>query len=394
MESFQPDIFITMNKKPFSFSRNSSSWVLLAAACALVLAFPHSGRADDRFKGNNTINLDQTTSWVGGVVPTSSDVAVWDDTVTAANTTALGGNLSWQGIRIGGTTRNGTVTVSTGNTLTLGSSGIDMSSTSRNLTLYNAVTAGANQNWAVGTGRTLSFGDLANNELSGSGNVTKTGNGILVTGHNSPTYNGTFTIESGTWNTRGTGFSAVGSAVVLKPGVTVSNLTTAIATVSGSTANTTTHIDGNVTLIGTNGGTTDSTSLVFNRAAGTAAVNLRANAEINVSNAPVGPNLTGGRVIFGGVSESGGNFSLTKTGQGILEFNNAISTNSTYTGGTFVNAGTLRLLSYGKLPTGGNVTINDGSTLHLDLFIDQSVGTLTLNKMLAQKQKFGFARFG
>jgi len=370
---------LKMNKSPFPMSRNSASWVLLAATCALLLAFVQDGWAVDRTKANNTTNLNQTGSWAAGVVPTSSDVGVWDDTVTGANTTLLGGNLTWLGIRIGGTTQTGLITVNTGNTLTLGSSGIDLSSTSRNLTLYNAVTAGADQNWAVGTGRTLSFGDFATNELSGSGNVTKTGSGTLVTGHTSSSYNGTFTIESGTWYTRGNGFSAVDSAVVLKAGVTVSNLTTAIATVSGSTGNTTTHIDGNVTLIGTNGGTSDTTSLVFNRTAGTAAVNLRANAEINVSNAPVGPNLTGGRVSFGGVSESGGSFSLTKTGQGILEFNNAQTTNTTYTGGTFVNGGTLRLSAYGKLSTGGNVTINGGSTLDLNIFIDQSVGTVTLN---------------
>ena len=378
MESFQPDIFIAMNKKPFSFSTNSSSWVLLAAACALLLVFPQSGRAVDQFKGNNTINLSENGSWTGGVVPTSSDVGVWDDTVTAANTTVLGGNLSWQGIRIEGTTRNGTVTINAGNTLTLGNAGIDMSSAPRDLTIRNEITVGADQNWAVGTGRTLSYGTLTGaNVLSGSGNVTKTGAGILVTNHTSPSYNGTLTINQGTWFTQGSGFSA--ATIVLKNGVTVSNYSTATSTVSASSANatTTTHIDGNVTFVGTNGGTSNSTSLVFQRGPGTAAVNLRANAEINVSNAPVGTPLIGGRVIFGGVSESGGNFSLTKTGPGLLYFENAAATPTTYTGGTFINEGTLRISGNGKLPTGGNVTIN-GGTLFMDTYVNASVGVLTL----------------
>ena len=378
MKSFQPDIFITMNKKPFSFSTNSSSWVLLAAACAALLAIPQTARADDRTKANNTTNLDQTGSWTLGVVPGSGDVAVWDDTVTAANTTALGSNLSWQGIRIGGTTRTGLVTINAGNTLTLGNAGIDMSTAPRNLSMYNGITVGASQDWTVGSGRTLYFESSGGNVLSGGAGVelTKKGAGILQTSQTTSTFNGTLIIQEGIWSTYGSGFAA--ATIVLKNGVEVRNMSTGVSTVSGNSATTTTHIDGNVTLVGTSAGTNNTTSLVFNRAAGTAAVNLRANAEINVSNAPVGPNLTGGRVIFGGVSESGGNFSLTKTGPGILDFANASATPTTYTGGTFINEGTLRLVVYGTLPTGGNVTINGGSTLYLNTYYNQSVGALTL----------------
>src|SRR5262245_34094884 len=57
-------------------------------------------QAVDIFKTNNADNLDLTTSWEGGVVPTSADVAVWDNRVTAANTVNLGANTTWSGIRI------------------------------------------------------------------------------------------------------------------------------------------------------------------------------------------------------------------------------------------------------------------------------------------------------
>jgi len=376
-----------MNKTPFSFSTNSSSWVLLAAACALVLAFPQSGSADDRFKGNNTINLNQTTSWAGGVVPTSSDVAVWDDTVTAANTTALGGNLSWQGIRIGGTTRTGLVTINATNTLTLGSSGIDMSSAPRSLNILSGITVGAHQDWTVGSNRTLSHTSSTGNLISGSANVTKKGAGTLDTFGNSLAPNdfaGTMTIEQGTWLVSGQVFSNASTAnVVLKGGVVVRN-TGNVGTITAGAGNATTHIDGNVTLIGTTSTVSDSTSLVFNRAAGTAAVNLRANAEINVSNAPVGPNLTGGRVLFGGVSESGGNFSLTKTGVGMLSIENTAGTPTSYTGGTFINEGTLRISGNGLLPTGRNVTVN-GGTLLMNTFQNASVGVLTLTNGAIQQ---------
>ena len=275
MKSFQPDIFITMNKKPFSFSTNSSSRVLLAAACAALLAIPQTARADDRTKANNTTNLDQTGSWTLGVVPGSGDVAVWDDTVTAANTTALGSNLSWQGIRIGGTTRTGLVTINAGNTLTLGSSGIDMSSAPRDLSLKSGITVGANQDWTVGSNRTLSHTSGTGNLISGSANVTKKGAGTLDTFGTSTTPNdftGTLTIEQGTWLVSGQVFSNASTAnAVLKGGVVVRN-TGNVGTITASGGNATTHIDGNVTLIGTTSGTSNSTSLVFQRGAGTAAL--------------------------------------------------------------------------------------------------------------------------
>jgi hypothetical protein len=65
-----------------------------------TLAFAHTATAQDIIKANNTDALNATTSWVGGSVPGSGNVAVWDSTVIAANTTSLGANQSWQGIRI------------------------------------------------------------------------------------------------------------------------------------------------------------------------------------------------------------------------------------------------------------------------------------------------------
>ncbi|MGN6642406.1 MAG: hypothetical protein ACTHKU_05340, partial [Verrucomicrobiota bacterium] len=68
-------------------------------------------------KANNTADLNLSSSWVGGVVPTESDVASWDSTVSAANTVGLGADASWKGINV--PTGSGLVTISAGNTLTL-----------------------------------------------------------------------------------------------------------------------------------------------------------------------------------------------------------------------------------------------------------------------------------
>ena len=363
--------------------RLTPCWILAAAACAALLAIPQTARAADQTKANNTTNLDQTGSWTLGVVPGSGDVGVWDDTVTAANTTVLGSNLSWQGIRIGGTTRTGAISINAGNVLTLGTSGIDMSSAPRDLNLNSGITVGGNQTWNVGTGRTLYLKSSTGNLLSGSANITKNGTGTLRTETGASAANdfsGTLTIEQGAWITSGSVavFADASTAnIVLKNGVEVRNAGSAVSTVTNGSGNATTNIDGNVTFVGTTGGITDNTRLGFYRAGTSAAVNIRANAEINVSNAAVGPNLTGGRVVFAGVSESGGSFSLTKTGQGLLYLENASAQTTTYTGGTFVNEGTLVVNSYGKLPTGGNVTVN-GGTLRLDTYNNLTVGTLTL----------------
>ena len=141
--------------------------------CSLLLiSSPVKG--GDVVKANNANNLNDPASWFLGATPTSSDVAVWDSTVLAANTTLLGADASWAGIRIASPV--GLVTISAGNTLTLGALGIDMSAASQNLTLNNAVTLGAAQSWNIQSGRTLTVGGaVAINNL-----LTKDGAGTLT----------------------------------------------------------------------------------------------------------------------------------------------------------------------------------------------------------------------
>src|SRR6516164_9397477 len=88
----------------------------LPCAAALILSLPAT--AGNVVKTNNTDNLNLGSSWVGGVPPASTDVAVWDNTITAGNTTLLGANLTWAGIKI--LDPGGLITISAGNTLTLG----------------------------------------------------------------------------------------------------------------------------------------------------------------------------------------------------------------------------------------------------------------------------------
>ncbi|MBP7950307.1 MAG: autotransporter-associated beta strand repeat-containing protein [Verrucomicrobiales bacterium] len=159
--------------------------------------------AGDVTKDNDTDALNLTTSWVGGVAPTNADVAVWNNTVTAANSTAYGANLDWAGIKI--TNPGGTVTIgTTGATenLTLGASGIDMSTATQNLLLNGNIVAGAAQIWTVNGGRTLTLHTInTNRTLTGSGNISlaQAGSGTA-----------TFTLNLGQNNS--TDFTAQGGA--------------------------------------------------------------------------------------------------------------------------------------------------------------------------------------
>ncbi len=140
------------------------------------------------FKANNSTNLDFGASWVGGVAPAAANIAIWDSTVTGANTVSMGGNLSWGGISISNV--GGAVTINPGNTLTLGAAGIDLSDASANLTLNCGLALGAPQAWTTGPGLTLTVG----------GSVANGGNGLTITGVGNAVVNGDITGLGGLTN--------------------------------------------------------------------------------------------------------------------------------------------------------------------------------------------------
>src|SRR5262245_43466068 len=100
---------------PMKTSHKSSLGLIWLSALVCV---PALNAAEIR-KADNSNNLNLGSSWIGGVAPTGTDVARWDDAITSANTVALGADLSWAGIRM---LVENPVTISSGNTLTLGAS--------------------------------------------------------------------------------------------------------------------------------------------------------------------------------------------------------------------------------------------------------------------------------
>ena len=128
-------------------------WAGLLAATAL-------GATID--KTNNAANLNLASSWVGGGVPGSGDVAQWSGVVTSANAVGLGANLIWAGIKL--TSPGGAVTINSGNTLTLGTNGVDLSAATQDLAVNCALSLATNQTWNVATNRSLT--------ISGNGTVS------------------------------------------------------------------------------------------------------------------------------------------------------------------------------------------------------------------------------
>lgn len=164
-------------------------------------------------KANNSDALNLTTSWVGGVVPTSTDIALWDSSVAAGNTTTISGAVSFNGIlNTGSQSQN-----IRGGTLNLGASGITSAMQFHMSGAATAVNLTADQTWALAWGYNSLIWATINNggftltsspgnagepingisfgAITGSGGFTVAGGGNTHPGTN--TYTGTTTLTSG-----------------------------------------------------------------------------------------------------------------------------------------------------------------------------------------------------
>jgi len=114
----------TTNSPTYGVNSNTEiQRILHALAISLVgfILIPTTTCAATRTKQDNPTDLNLAGSW--DTLPGAGDIAQWTSTVAAGNTTAsLGADLNWAGIKIAGP--GGAVTINSGNTLTLGTSGI------------------------------------------------------------------------------------------------------------------------------------------------------------------------------------------------------------------------------------------------------------------------------
>lgn len=308
----------------------------------------------------------------GGTLQTDADLT-WSGAISGTGTLTKTGSARL--ILSGNNTYSGATVVSAG-TLQVG----------------NAGTSGS---LGDGTGAVVNNGSLAfnrtdtltvSNPMSGSGSLTQAGSGTTVlTGANS--YAGTTTISAGTLQIGGGGVTGnLGAGAVINDGSLAFNRTD-VVTVSNP-------ISGSGSLTQAGSGTTVLTGI--NSYAGTTTISggtLQVGAGGTSGNLGAGAVTNNGSLVFNRsdavmLANSTGTGSLTQAGNGTLTLSGA----HTYTGGTFVNAGTLAVNgsilgatavnSGGRLSgsgTTGDVIVNNGGTLASG----NSAGALTVNGNLA-----------
>jgi len=256
-----------------------------------------------------------------------------------------------------GTLQLGTATITIGGT-TYSLSLANSTSTAEILTLSSVVAsnlywtgsgASNSQSWSyIGNFATDHTGATASTGSIGAGtNIFETADSAA---NYSQTLDGNYTVNSLSF----TGTSSVA------PGNTTGAATNSVTIASGASAN--------VLNIDAAGGFSDANGNSYNAGtgivvqAGSAAHTISANISLGnsqtweIDNSPSNPLTVGGVVADGGTADS-----LTKTGIGTLVINGI----DTYSGGTFVNAGTLALGPTGSLLTTGTLTVQGTGTFDL-----------------------------
>ena len=215
----------------------------------IVVTSPPPGQVNIT-NADNGGNLTAGTSWIGGVAPGATNVAVFDSTITGVNpayaTNALGANTAWGEIQILNPALP--IQISTGNTLTLNglnSLGIDMSQAANALTLNCPVALGAGQTWSVANGQKLNVNGVVSGAFPLTINDGSAANGgSIIFGTQASTYSGGTVINGGVVQ--------LGASASLGTGVITNNGGT-MSVPAGTTINNSLNFNG-TSVINLNGG--------------------------------------------------------------------------------------------------------------------------------------------
>lgn len=347
--------------------RQVSGWVMMAGlACVCCVS-----QAATRIKADNTNNLNLTTSWVGGSVPGTGDVALWTNTVTSANAALLGANLSVQGLWI--VNPGGEVGIGGANTLTLGYQGVLMKCATADLTLTNqnvVLLDYVSQPWNVTNARTFKVNPGVVTRGTGAA-LSVQGAGFVAS--SAITNNAAGIV--GPWASYGTGASTKYATV--SGGVITGLSGTAVATAAGVT-DATGLMNYDVAAVGTLGAGASFNTLRYTGAAGTVAGNAVANGILNSGSGALtlsgavtvgagrellltSPDTTRTITLSGAIGDNAGGASgVTVTGGGKV----SLTENNTYSGAAVVSAGTLYVTKTNALgnTTGNTVVYVNGSS--------------------------------
>lgn len=357
---------MNMRKGDRDHGRSRVAGLGMLAVC-LSLA-PSQGQAVLRTKASTGTDLTAAGSW--DALPGSGDVAAWTNTSLCPGLT-LPGNMSWSGILVAGALSDIDIT-GTGS-LTLGTSGIDLSAATVNLSLGNAIALGGNQTWSVTNSRTLAVSGA----VSGAYGLTKAGAGTLaLTGTNSSWTSNT-TVIAGTLNLNGGFGGTIGTGASSAFGVGWSN------GVNGAGVGTVAK--GAVANIG--GGTFKVNQLLVGYTGGTGNSNAGSGWLTMTNGTITGTNATGYFVIGGEGSQPGNGYlgvgQVDLSGNSVINFNNnSTNTSDTELGvrggkGVFNISGNAAF--NGNIMTLGTVNGSGAENGKSRTYVNQNGGTVTLS---------------
>jgi fibronectin-binding autotransporter adhesin len=385
-----------MKSRPFFFGR-----LLLSAAA--IISF--SGFAHALTKADNNTALNAAGSWVENTTPTTTDLLLFNSTgvptaggltVAAANAT-FGGSLQFTDIA-----GNVTITQSSGQTWTLSSGGVDMSTAAADVTIG---VSGAFFRWgstnygglSVASGRTLTInsnfsnagntktiamsgpGNIILNGAAGSGgamgfsitggaNVTMNGaggwggtsakeviNGTLNIGNDAALGGATLTMGGTSANTPT--ITASDGARTIFNGITLAAVTTGSGTIAGANALTV-----NGTLLASGG---PRTLVINNSGLTTFGGNILLSSDNTTTERGLTIGGTGNTLVSGVIANNNvGNTlgaALTYNGSGTL----TLSGSNTYGGTTTISSGTVKIGNFNALGN-GRTSLSAGATMDLN----------------------------
>ncbi len=350
--------------------------------------------------GTGTLQLQAANTYSGGTTINAGALALsTSGTLSSTGAVTLGGGtfdisaITPASTTIGSLVFNSGTLTQVGKTLTLSGAGAGVLTMGDSTTisgpiafsaagdvLYNGSTTVATISSTVdlgGFGHTFDIGSSLTPAMNisgvmSNGSITKTGIGILQL-QAANTYSGGTTINAGTLSLSTSGTLASAGAVTLGGGTfDISAITPASTTIGSLVFNsgTLTQSGKTLTLSGAGAGvltmgdnTTISGPIAFSAAGdvlynGTTTVATISNT-VDLGSFghtfDIGSSLTPAMIVSGVMS----NGSITKTGIGTLELQAA----NTYSGGTTINAGTLKLTGSGSLASAGSVSVNSSSSV-------------------------------